>query len=166
MESMKERMIGGAVYDPLDAELKEDRIRVRQLLQTFNRLPPDYPDDKRLQLLRQLFGSVGDQTFIQSPVIPVGPIVWNKWDYELRDKHIIIFGIALMGFPLPDHLSRCRSELKAVFISSSFCELYSRNIFSHLLFKKSRIFLYRIIKKLVSLDLWITKNINETKVGC
>lgn len=64
--SMKERMLAGALYRADDAELVEDFRAAQRLTAELNRLDPD-DHDRRRDLLRELLGSIGDDTEIRPP---------------------------------------------------------------------------------------------------
>ena len=56
MTSEKEKMLAGELYDPLDPELSQERLRCRTLLKAFNDTGEDQSKE-RTQLLNQLFGA-------------------------------------------------------------------------------------------------------------
>src|SRR6185295_547451 len=56
MRSEKEKMLAGELYDPLDPELSQERLRCRTLLKTFNDTREDQTKE-RTELLNQLFGA-------------------------------------------------------------------------------------------------------------
>jgi maltose O-acetyltransferase len=66
MATEKEKMLSGELYDAMDAELVRDRLNARAIVAQYNKLT--FSDDENAQRLRaQLFGSVGDNVFIEMP---------------------------------------------------------------------------------------------------
>lgn len=66
MRSEKEKMLGGELYDPLDAQLVHERRRARLLLKRLN----DTRDDEeaaRAGICRELFGVMGEGLWLQPP---------------------------------------------------------------------------------------------------
>lgn len=61
------RMIAGELYAPSDPELGEARAWARDLEFRFNHTPPTQPD-ARDALIRDLFGSIGEQFEIEPPL--------------------------------------------------------------------------------------------------
>ncbi|MCM3024543.1 maltose acetyltransferase domain-containing protein [Heyndrickxia ginsengihumi] len=64
MKSEKKKMINGERYDPSDNELVKDRERARRITRMFNQTL-ETEIDKRKELLKELFGSTGDDLFIE-----------------------------------------------------------------------------------------------------
>ena len=60
----KERMLSGLPYCDLDPELLHDKARSRQLTRLFNSTTEEQLD-YRTELLKQLFGSVGEHIYIE-----------------------------------------------------------------------------------------------------
>ena len=63
----REKMLSGELYDASDPELVGGRIRARRLTQRFNALDPA-DTDARVALLRDLFGDVGDGSWVEAPL--------------------------------------------------------------------------------------------------
>jgi maltose O-acetyltransferase len=64
MKSEKEKMLSGAHYKAADPELLKERINARRLTRLFNEsLETD--DNKRTELLKELFGSTGESLYIE-----------------------------------------------------------------------------------------------------
>lgn len=59
-------MLAGELYDALDPELTEDRIRARTLTKALNDTPADQPAE-RLRLLRELIPSASAEVWIEPP---------------------------------------------------------------------------------------------------
>ena len=66
MPSEREKMLGGALYDPLDPELVAGRERARDLCQALNATREGEADARRA-ILRELFGQGGDTVWMQPP---------------------------------------------------------------------------------------------------
>lgn len=62
----KEKMLNGEYYTSLDEELTIERERAKDVLFEFNGLRPSLRD-KREQIIRDFFGKVGKNCWIESP---------------------------------------------------------------------------------------------------
>lgn len=65
METEKEKMLAGKLYDPLDPQLSRERERCRELCQRLNDSREDQPEERRA-ILAELFGAPTD-AWIQPP---------------------------------------------------------------------------------------------------
>src|SRR3982750_84532 len=61
-----EKMLAGMLYDAGDPELLSLRVKAREWMQIYNQSPFD--KDIRLPLVKQLFGRIGTNVDIQTPV--------------------------------------------------------------------------------------------------
>jgi maltose O-acetyltransferase len=66
MRTERDRMLAGELYDPLDSELVTARTRARDLCQDLN-ATREADQQRRRQILRQLFGRGGDSVWMQPP---------------------------------------------------------------------------------------------------
>lgn len=66
MSSEREKMLAGELYDPLDPELIQARERARDLCQNLN-ASRERDQDRRRQILIELFGKGGDTVWMQPP---------------------------------------------------------------------------------------------------
>ena len=66
MNSERDKMLAGALYDPLDRELVAARERARDLCQRLNATRESEQDERR-RVLRDLFGVGGDTVWMQPP---------------------------------------------------------------------------------------------------
>ena len=66
MRTEREKMLAGELYDPLDPELAEARLRARDLLAVLN-ATRERDALARLQMQTALFGSGGDTVWLQPP---------------------------------------------------------------------------------------------------
>ena len=60
-------MLAGELYDPADPELVADRERARELVGLYNRTDATDQESRAL-LLRELFGSVGENPTVEPPI--------------------------------------------------------------------------------------------------
>lgn len=66
MQTEKEKMLAGELYDPFDIELVNARDRARVLCQDLN-TAREQDKDKRRSILKQLLGRGGESVWIQPP---------------------------------------------------------------------------------------------------
>jgi maltose O-acetyltransferase len=66
MQSEREKMVTGQLYDPFDPELMAGRERARDLCQALN-ATREAEADQRRALLQALFGTGGDTVWMQPP---------------------------------------------------------------------------------------------------
>lgn len=66
MKSEKEKMLSQEYYIPWDKELTEEREKAKDLLFKLNQLQPSKREDRN-QIFHELFHSVGDNVWIESP---------------------------------------------------------------------------------------------------
>ncbi len=66
MPTEREKMLAGALYDPLDADLVRARDRARDLCQALNATREAEVDERR-RILRALFGAGGESVWMQPP---------------------------------------------------------------------------------------------------
>ncbi|MGH8167186.1 MAG: sugar O-acetyltransferase [Woeseiaceae bacterium] len=66
MNSEREKMLSGELYDPMDQSLVDARVRARDLCQALN-ATLEGETDRRRQILCQLFGAGGDSVWMQPP---------------------------------------------------------------------------------------------------
>lgn len=64
MKTEKEKMLAGEMYDPADPELLKQRENARRLVRLINHTTEN-EGDKRISLLKELFGSTGDNLFLE-----------------------------------------------------------------------------------------------------
>jgi maltose O-acetyltransferase len=66
MKTEKEKMLAGELYDALDPQLTEDRLKTRLLLKELNDSGEDEPD-RRGRVLRELLPYAGEGLWLQPP---------------------------------------------------------------------------------------------------
>ena len=62
----KEKMLAGELFYSPDEQLKEERLRAKELLYDYNHLRPD-ETDKKETLIKKLLGSIGQEFSIGQP---------------------------------------------------------------------------------------------------
>ncbi|MEH7238713.1 sugar O-acetyltransferase [Bacillus sp. JJ1562] len=91
MKTEKEKMLNGELYNAADPELLRDRMNARRLTRLFNEsLETD--DNKRTELLKELFGSTGKNLYVEPTLrcdygynIHVGENFYANFDCVLLD---------------------------------------------------------------------------------
>jgi maltose O-acetyltransferase len=66
MKSEKEKMLAGALYDPLDKQLSEERLKARLLIKAFNDSSEDHPE-ARVRIVKALLPHSSPDAWIQPP---------------------------------------------------------------------------------------------------
>jgi len=96
--TQRERMLAGELYDASDPELVEARVRARRLTQRLSALDPA-DTVARVELLRDLLGSVGSGAWVETPVffdygtqIRMGERVYANANCTFLDAAPIIIG--------------------------------------------------------------------------
>ena len=134
MRTEREKMLAGELYDPLDPELAEARLRARDLLAVLN-ATRERDGLARLQMQTALFGSGGDTVWLQPPFfcdygtnIQLGEKVFFNFNCvvldvcEVRIGARTLFGPAVQIYtathPLDAELRKTRELGKPVTIGS------------------------------------------------
>lgn len=130
----KDKMLSGALYDPLDAELVAGRERARDLCQRLNATRESNVDERR-GILVELFGSGGDSVWMQPPFycdygtnISLGERVFFNFNCIVLDVcRVTIGSFTLFGpgvqiltplHPMDPHLRRSQEFGKPVEIGT------------------------------------------------
>lgn len=66
MKTEKEKMLAGELYDPLDQQLVDDRLKTRLLIKELNDSREDQAD-ARLRILKELIPKAGEGLWLQPP---------------------------------------------------------------------------------------------------
>lgn len=66
MKSEKEKMIAGELYDPLDPQLVDDRLKTRLLIKELNDSREDHTEE-RMRILKELLPNSGEGLWLQPP---------------------------------------------------------------------------------------------------
>ncbi len=134
MRTEREKMLADELYDPLDAELVEARLRARDLLAVLN-ATRERDGLARLQMQTALFGSGGESVWLQTPFfcdygvnIHLGEKVFFNFNCvvldvcEVRIGARTLFGPAVQIYtathPLDAELRKTRELGKPVTIGS------------------------------------------------
>ncbi len=105
MTTEKAKMLRGDLYNPLDPQLVEDRLRARRLLKRFNDSHVDQPD-RRTQLLRELIPDSGEGLWIEPPFqcdygwnITIGEKVYFNFNCVILDVAPVRIGARTLVGP-------------------------------------------------------------------
>jgi maltose O-acetyltransferase len=66
MKTEKEKMLAGELYDPLDKQLSDERLKARLLLKELND-SPESEVEKRARVLKELLPHAGNELWLQPP---------------------------------------------------------------------------------------------------
>ncbi len=105
MTNEKEKMLAGEMYDPADSVLVKERENARRLTRLINGTT-ETEEDKRVSLLKELFGSTGEQIYIEPSFrcdygynIHVGENFFANFDCVILDVCKVTFGDNCMLAP-------------------------------------------------------------------
>ena len=105
MKTEKEKMIRGELYDPLDKELVEDRVRTRLLIKALNDSRED-ETEKRKEILEKLIPAAGANLWMQPPFycdygynITTGERVFFNFNCVILDVAPVVIGSRCMFGP-------------------------------------------------------------------
>jgi maltose O-acetyltransferase len=98
MKTEKEKMLAGELYDPLDRELCEDRIKARLLIRELNETSEDQPEEKT-RILKELIPNAGKGLWLQPPFycdygsnIIIGDNVFFNFNCVVLDVARVVIG--------------------------------------------------------------------------
>lgn len=101
----KQKMLSGAMYNALDAELCKERLQARLLFQRINTMP-DTLKTERDELFYSLFGKAGKGLWVEPPFycdygynIQVGEHVFMNFDCCILDVMPVVMGDRVMLGP-------------------------------------------------------------------
>lgn len=102
----RERMDRGLIYNPNDDEIMETQLRYMELLYDFNATRPGEMD-RRNELLKEMFGSIGKNCYIEPPFhanwagkhVFMGDNVYANFNLTLVDDANIYIGDKVMFGP-------------------------------------------------------------------
>lgn len=99
------KMISGELYDSSDEELGALSFKQRGLMSRYNQLPYEAIDERR-EMLKDLFGSIGECATVQAPVridygvnVHIGDNFYANYDSIFLDVAPIEFGDNVMFAP-------------------------------------------------------------------
>jgi maltose O-acetyltransferase len=105
MKSEKEKMLGGALYNPLDPQLVTERRRVRLLFKAFNDTS-DVQRAERLRLLQEIIPKAGKGAWIEPPFycdygsnITLGENVYFNFNCVILDIAPVTIGSNVLFAP-------------------------------------------------------------------
>ena len=105
MRTEKEKVLAGEMYNPADAQLVKDREYARRQVRIYNETS-ETEGEKRTQLLRELFGSTGENVYIEPNIrvdygynIFVGENFSANFDCVILDVCEVRFGDNCMLAP-------------------------------------------------------------------
>jgi len=98
MKTEKEKMIAGELYDPLDRQLVEDRLRTRLLIKELNDSREDEVEE-RSRVLKELIPNAGEGLWLQPPFycdygynMRVGERVFFNFNCVVLDVSLVTIG--------------------------------------------------------------------------
>ena len=130
MKTEKEKMIAGELYESADTELREERMRSKELIYDYNHTRPSELK-AREKIIRELFGSVGKGFLIEQPFhcdygynIRVGENFYANMGCVILDCAPVTIGDNVMlapnvniytaGHPLDvEHITKCCTPKRA-----------------------------------------------------
>ena len=105
MTSEKEKMLAGELYDASDPVLVEERERAKRLTRRYNETT-ETEHERRRDLLGELFGSVGEESYVEPPFrcdygynIHVGDEFYANYDCVVLDVCEVTIGDNCMLAP-------------------------------------------------------------------
>lgn len=106
MATQHERMDSNLIYDPADADILSEQIECLNLLYEYNQTRPT-ESTRRAELLRQMFGAIGDGCHIEAPFyanwggkhVFMGNDVYANFNLTLVDDGNIYIGDKVMFGP-------------------------------------------------------------------
>ncbi|RYZ60625.1 MAG: sugar O-acetyltransferase, partial [Chitinophagaceae bacterium] len=98
MKSEKEKMLAGELYDALDPQLVEDRLRTRLLLKELNDSREDQAEE-RMRILKDLIPTAGEGLWLQPPFycdygynLSIGEKVFFNFNCVVLDVAEVVIG--------------------------------------------------------------------------
>ncbi len=76
----EERILSGVLFSPGDSELKAMKLRSHKLSRMYSQLPEE-EQEERQKLLRELVGSIGENSNIQGPVFFSLWCSYQNWEW-------------------------------------------------------------------------------------
>lgn len=105
MQSEREKMLGGALYDPRDPQLCAERRRARLLFKAFNDTRDD-EQEERARLIRELIPASGHDVWIEPPFycdygsnITLGDRVFFNFNCVILDVAAVQIGSGVLFGP-------------------------------------------------------------------
>ncbi|UJS27658.1 sugar O-acetyltransferase [Macrococcoides canis] len=105
MLTEKEKMLQGAMYDPSDVQLVQDRMNAKLMTRRYNNLPED-DVNARCQLIKEIFGTTGEHIHVEANIrvdygynIYVGENFYSNHDLTILDVAPVTIGDNCMVAP-------------------------------------------------------------------
>ncbi|MBO6181193.1 sugar O-acetyltransferase [bacterium] len=110
----KEKMLKGELYNPLDDELINERVKCKLLCQKYNNLAYDNIEERQ-PLIKQILGKTGNKYFIEQPFIcdygyniEIGENFYSNHNLTIIDCAKVTFGDNILigpncGFYTAEH---------------------------------------------------------------
>lgn len=105
MLTEKEKMMQGAMYDPSDVQLVQDRMNAKLMTRRYNNLPEDDVNARR-QLIKEIFGTTGEHIHVEANIrvdygynIYVGENFYSNYDLTILDVAPVTIGDNCMVAP-------------------------------------------------------------------
>lgn len=105
MLTEKEKMIQGAMYDPSDVQLVQDRMNAKLMTRRYNNLPED-DVNARCQLIKEIFGTTGEHIHVEANIrvdygynIYIGENFYSNHDLTILDVAPVTIGDNCMIAP-------------------------------------------------------------------
>ncbi|MFS0788817.1 sugar O-acetyltransferase [Shouchella sp. 1P09AA] len=94
----EERILSGVLFSPGDSELKAIKLRSHKLSRRYSQLPEE-EQEERQKLLRELVGSIGENSNIQGPVFfhygvhtKIGHGFFGNYNLTIQDDALVTIG--------------------------------------------------------------------------
>src|SRR5688572_23403172 len=105
MKTEKEKMLAGELYDALDKELSEERLRARLLIKALNDTREDEAEE-RSRILKELIPGAGEGLWLQLPFycdygtnMKVGEKVFFNFNCVVLDVASVTIGSRILFGP-------------------------------------------------------------------
>jgi len=103
--TMRERIANGELFTDMCEGLPEERLKAKELAFDFNHIRPS-DVEKRLELLHQMFGSIGENCWIEPPInicygsnVFIGDFFYANVNLTLIDDFKISIGNGVLAGP-------------------------------------------------------------------
>ncbi len=105
MKTMRERIANGDLFTDMCEGLPEDRLNGKELMYDFNHTRPS-EQEKRMDLMRKMFGSLGENCWIEPPInfsygsnVFIGDFFYANFNLTLVDDYKITIGNGVLIAP-------------------------------------------------------------------
>jgi acetyltransferase-like isoleucine patch superfamily enzyme len=103
--TQRERIASGKLFTDMSEGLPEERLRAKERMYDFNHTRPT-EIEKRHELMKEMFGAVGERSWIEPPIyfcyginVFIGDMVYANFNLSLVDDYKIIIGNRVMFGP-------------------------------------------------------------------